>query len=152
MRIIFPARAKSTSSMVWKSILEARDLIDKGARWRVSNGKNIKIWEHRWLPTPASFKVQSPISIHQGNATVQELLKFCPIEGGKYGMRSKDILFSGQRKLKLCLISPLVRPAERISSFGVLIKKAFFHSRCILLSTWTKDYNQGCPVKCKGGN
>ena len=32
----------------------------KGARWRVHNGKDISIWQHRWLPSEGGGCVLSP--------------------------------------------------------------------------------------------
>ena len=37
-------------SYAWKSILRGRDIIQRGARWRVGNGEKINIWRQRWLP------------------------------------------------------------------------------------------------------
>jgi hypothetical protein len=37
-------------SLVWRSIFKARDLLEGGLRWRVGNGKSIKIWGDRWFP------------------------------------------------------------------------------------------------------
>lgn len=68
------ACAKSSSSPLWKSLLGAKKLIEKGSRWRVGNGKQIKICHHRWFPTPNPFMVQSPLPNILAEATVQELL------------------------------------------------------------------------------
>ena len=35
-------------------------MIWKGTRWRVGNGRLIRIWEDKWLPTPTTYKVISP--------------------------------------------------------------------------------------------
>lgn len=48
-------------SFFWKSILSARDPIKEGVRLRVKNRVNIKIYRDKWLPTPTTFQVQSPI-------------------------------------------------------------------------------------------
>ncbi|XP_050259214.1 uncharacterized protein LOC126704240 [Quercus robur] len=37
------------SSFAWKSILQAREVIYKGARWRVGDGSRINIWTSRWV-------------------------------------------------------------------------------------------------------
>uniref|UniRef100_A0A7N2MU32 Reverse transcriptase domain-containing protein n=1 Tax=Quercus lobata TaxID=97700 RepID=A0A7N2MU32_QUELO len=37
-------------SYAWKSILRGRDVIQRGATWRVGNGEKINIWQQRWLP------------------------------------------------------------------------------------------------------
>ena len=48
---IFTAK-EGSGSFAWKSILIGREVIKKGAIWRVGNGENILIYHDRWLPTP----------------------------------------------------------------------------------------------------
>jgi hypothetical protein len=38
-------------SLAWQSIFKAQDLLQGSLRWRVGNGKNIKIWGDWWLPS-----------------------------------------------------------------------------------------------------
>ena len=50
-----------------------RDVLQRGARWRVGNGKTIKIWQHGWIPRKnspfmASYHIES-----MGEATVSSL-------------------------------------------------------------------------------
>ena len=47
-------------SYAWRSILQARDVINKGAIWRVGNGELTDVWKHQWLPNPACSKIVSP--------------------------------------------------------------------------------------------
>ena len=49
-------------SYVWRRLLAAREVIERGSRWIVGNGKKVKIWRDRWIPTPYTFKVVSPRS------------------------------------------------------------------------------------------
>ena len=35
-------------------------VIQKGAIWRVGDGRNIDIWDHNWLPEPGRSRVVSP--------------------------------------------------------------------------------------------
>lgn len=63
---IFDAGVPTNCSYAWRSILQATEVILKGAIWRVGDGASINIWEHRWLPNTASNKVLSP----QGSANV----------------------------------------------------------------------------------
>ena len=37
-------------SYAWKSIFRGRDIIQRGAIWRIGNGEKINIWQQRWLP------------------------------------------------------------------------------------------------------
>ena len=39
-------------SFMWRSLLEARELIRAETMWKVGDGKSIKIDDHRWLPHP----------------------------------------------------------------------------------------------------
>ena len=48
---IFTAK-EGNGSFAWKSILIGREVIKKGVIWRVGNGKNILIYQDRWLPAP----------------------------------------------------------------------------------------------------
>ena len=43
----------------WRSILKGRDVIQRGARRRVGDGKSINIWQHRWIPRKLSSLVVS---------------------------------------------------------------------------------------------
>ena len=54
------AQLWSRPSYVWRSIMVAMDIIEKGSRWVIGKGKRVHIWEDRWIPTPDSFKVVIP--------------------------------------------------------------------------------------------
>lgn len=47
------------SSYTWKSICDARDILYKGCRWDIGNGKQVHAWTDKWVPRPLSFKVIS---------------------------------------------------------------------------------------------
>jgi len=64
----------SRPSYVWRSIFSANDLLTKGLVWRIGNGFDVNIWGNKWLPTPSSFAVQSPMKVLTENATVSELI------------------------------------------------------------------------------
>ena len=57
---IFGADLNPRSSFAWKSIMQVRGVISNGARWRIGNGKDIRIWQHRWLPSLGGGRVLSP--------------------------------------------------------------------------------------------
>ena len=61
-------------SYVWRSILAARQVIEKGSRWCIGNEESVHIWKDRWIPTPESFRVISPIGVHLGLEKVLNLL------------------------------------------------------------------------------
>lgn len=71
---ILNAKLGGGPSLVCRSIWESKTLICEGMRWRVGNGKRIKILGDRWLPTPTSFEVQSPVKLLNKEATVDVLI------------------------------------------------------------------------------
>lgn len=34
----------------WRSIISAREVVEKGGRWIVGDGKSIRIWKDAWMP------------------------------------------------------------------------------------------------------
>lgn len=54
--------------------MATRKVIDLGLRWRVKNGENIKIWRDKWIPTPCSYRIQSPNKLLSTSIIVKELL------------------------------------------------------------------------------
>ena len=48
--LLMEAANSRMGSYAWKSILRRRDIIQRGALWRVGSGEKINIWQHRWLP------------------------------------------------------------------------------------------------------
>ena len=47
-------------SYIWRSILSAREVITRGSRWVIGNGRRVHIWNDRWLPVADTYKVISP--------------------------------------------------------------------------------------------
>ena len=46
---IFRPMIPKNTSWIWKELMEARDLVKKGLRKRIGNGKSAKIWGDKWL-------------------------------------------------------------------------------------------------------
>lgn len=61
-------------SYVWRSILAARKVVERGSRWCIGNGESVQIWKDRWIPNPDSFRVISPVGAHSGMERVSSLL------------------------------------------------------------------------------
>jgi len=47
-------------SYAWSSILQSKEVIQKGATWRIGDDRNISIWNQNWLLEPGGRKVVSP--------------------------------------------------------------------------------------------
>ena len=58
---ILGAKLGCSPSYAWRSIYNSLEVIRKGIRWRVGNGKMIHIWEDKWLPNPTTYNVCSPL-------------------------------------------------------------------------------------------
>ena len=71
---ILDAKEFASASYTWRSILHGRDVILKGALWRVGDGKQIKIWGDNWLPTKYQPKVVSQMIFGQQNSSVEALI------------------------------------------------------------------------------
>lgn len=54
------AQLGKRSSYTWRSLLEARCILERGMRWCIGNGRNVDIWRDRWLPISKSFSVINP--------------------------------------------------------------------------------------------
>ncbi|XP_075670237.1 uncharacterized protein LOC142640006 [Castanea sativa] len=54
--------------------MATQDVVQKGLRWQVGNGRSIGIWKDKWLPTPFSYKVTSLLSTFHEDAQVVELI------------------------------------------------------------------------------
>ena len=68
----------------WRSILQSREVIHKGAMWIVGDGRMIDIWSHKWLPDLGQSRVISP----RNGAGVEKVCElFYP--STKYEIRDK---------------------------------------------------------------
>ena len=61
-------------SYAWRSIVAAKQVIDRGSRWCIGNGASVSIWKDRWIPKLESFKATSPHVVHQHEERVSSLL------------------------------------------------------------------------------
>ena len=57
---IFIVMAKSGCSYAWNRLMCGCIILDKGWRWRIDSGRDVSVYNDRWIPSPTSFMVQSP--------------------------------------------------------------------------------------------
>lgn len=50
------AELGSSPAFVWRSLLQARDIIREGSFWKIGDGSTIGVESHKWLPLPPSFR------------------------------------------------------------------------------------------------
>ena len=61
-------------SFAWRSIMAAQAIVQKGKMWQVSNGRSIMIWKDKWLPSPSTYEVVSPVNYKPEDSRVAELI------------------------------------------------------------------------------
>jgi hypothetical protein len=61
-------------SYAWRSIWNAKRLLNTGLIWRVGNGESVKIWGDRWIPYPSTYTIQSPPRILDKESKVSALI------------------------------------------------------------------------------
>ena len=59
---------------MWRSIWNAKFLLKEGLVWRVGDRRKIKIWGEKWLPSPSTHAIQTPIRILDSEAKVCDLI------------------------------------------------------------------------------
>ena len=57
------AELGSNPSFVWRSLLQARELITACFAWKIGDGEIVGIESHKWLPRPPSFKPEADRSL-----------------------------------------------------------------------------------------
>ncbi|KAF5454924.1 hypothetical protein F2P56_024553 [Juglans regia] len=64
----------NSPSLIWKSIWSNLRIVKEDLIWRIGDGRTTCIWGQKWLPTPTTHCVQSPVRITQKDAKVCELI------------------------------------------------------------------------------
>uniref|UniRef100_A0A803Q1F8 Reverse transcriptase domain-containing protein n=1 Tax=Cannabis sativa TaxID=3483 RepID=A0A803Q1F8_CANSA len=59
----FEAKVGHFGSNIWRGLLWGRDLLLKGYRWVVGNGKSVRINEDPWIPRGAPFTLRTKIQV-----------------------------------------------------------------------------------------
>ena len=72
---IMEIRCSPRASFAWKSILQARTVIQNGAQWRIGRGDSVRIWSDKWIPPPSSGLPLSPPKLLEAEACVSSLIQ-----------------------------------------------------------------------------
>ncbi|GAA0158174.1 hypothetical protein LIER_15269 [Lithospermum erythrorhizon] len=52
------AKLGANPSYGWRSLLEGRKVLEKGARWRIGDGRSINFWTEPWIPRKTNFHIR----------------------------------------------------------------------------------------------
>ncbi|XP_042979972.1 uncharacterized mitochondrial protein AtMg00310-like [Carya illinoinensis] len=69
------AKLGSKPSFLWRSFMAARQVVKAGTCWRIGNGREVQIWQEKWLGHPVPRKVISPVAQLDSKATVSKLIE-----------------------------------------------------------------------------
>ena len=72
--LVMEAKIPANSLYAWKSIMKGRNVIKRGAKWRIGLGRSIHIWGENWLPNSCHPKVLSPRVEGKGVSLVANLI------------------------------------------------------------------------------
>ncbi|KAK9734043.1 hypothetical protein RND81_04G110900 [Saponaria officinalis] len=66
-------------SFSWKSLWGCKSLLLEGIKWRVGNGRKIRVWDDAWLPGPSSSLVLTAHPNSNMDMHVSELICGVPL-------------------------------------------------------------------------
>lgn len=96
-------------SFAWRSIWNAKSLVEEGILWKVGNGEKVRIWDDRWIPNTQTHMVQSPISMLDNEAKVSDLINR---EVNWWNVPLVESLFPKPTVAKICNIGILLFPHD----------------------------------------
>ena len=151
----------------WKSILKGRDVILRGAKWRVGNRETIRLWGGKWLAFVNSPSVQGPLTADFQEASVSTLINLVTRQWdmGLLHSRFSEVKTELIQKLPLSQINaldipiwPFVQSGEYTVTSGYFFLKTEAKTAPSgnqsnaekLKPLWKKIWN--LPVPCKFQN
>ena len=61
-------------SFTWRSIWSSRVLLEGGCRWKIGDGRNIRVWGDSWLKDEGNFRVVTPLQDDLVDTYVHDLM------------------------------------------------------------------------------
>ena len=147
---ILSATLGSNSSYSWRSIFNSLEVIRKGTRWRVGNGKQIHIWDDKWLPTPTTHKVITPpnnlLIFPMVSSLIDPATKWWRVDV----IRATFLPFEAETILKLPLSRRL--PKDKLIWMGnsrgeFTVKSAYHFAHCLVEEKDVVGSSMGDPLK-----
>lgn len=68
------AKNPSSASYHWKSIIKGREVIRRGAIWRIGDGQSVQVWRDNWLPGKNMARILSPCRDKDGDVKVSTFI------------------------------------------------------------------------------
>lgn len=148
------AKLGSNPSFVWRSIYARAEVLKKGIRWRVGDGKGLTIGEDPWLPSPSSFMPISPIPHEWKTRAVADLIE----EDGKSWKKDlvEDLFFT--QEANMIIGSPLskYKAENRLiwhwTTNGVFTVKSAYYQALEVVSVRRSQGLKGGPSSNNGNH
>ena len=99
--VVLHARVGRSSSLIWRLLLWGKELLQASLRWRVGDGRSIKIYSDFWLPSRNPSSITSP-HVLSFDASVGQLIS----TGGIWNLDLVSLCFNDS-ELALILSIPL---------------------------------------------
>ena len=87
------------SSFVWKSLLAAQNILNKGCCWSVGDGRSIRVMHDKWIPNHPTNQVLHPPLEAEEDWRVSELIDWDKhgwdrgLIGGKFHREDAEAIF-----------------------------------------------------------
>ncbi|CAN0912216.1 hypothetical protein LINGRAPRIM_LOCUS797 [Linum grandiflorum] len=94
------AELGSNPSLTWRSMVEARLVVKLGHRWKVGDGKQIRVWTDPWVQRKGCSKISSTSPIDGWDLQVSAFI----LPNGEVWMNSEFEAYSPHKMPKMCLL------------------------------------------------
>jgi hypothetical protein len=92
------AKLGSKPSFAWRSIYDARDLLEAGLFWWIGNGKDVCIWGDSCIPQHSTYRIFSNPRDMDPNTKVEALINW---ERGWWNQELLDTLFTEEESFAI---------------------------------------------------
>jgi hypothetical protein len=142
------AKLGSRPSYAWRSIFNAKDVLEARLVWRVGNGENIKIWRDKWLTSSPHYLFSPP---HQGLDLEARVSKLIDPSTGWWNFPLIRSIFLPNEADRICkvAISPLQNADIQIwngTSTRVFSVKSAYH---LEIQRWSRSKGE-CSARVDG--
>ena len=141
------AELGSRSSYVWRSLWNAKKVVDRGSRWCIGNGERVRIWKDRWIPSLELFTVTSPVGVHSGLELVSSLVD---VERRGWDVEKvKNMFFPNEAELILSIPISARLPEDSLIRAWTLngrlsVKSAYKVAQKMLKTEGSRGEEGGC--------